>query len=497
MAGPLSDAIGVITAVKGAYSAAAGPRGQKAMGIDPLRSKAADHPDSGRFFSRAMDSVARKAKQSILLFPVVVTDNVRPETAGLVAKMVQVRSAEYVRLAITNMDKVVSDGSVGEKSTLIGQLRGASLRDPLWEGARQMLRKDALSLAAATSRPDPELAGPIERFLVSESDTSAPGDDEPKKRRPWDVHTAADDAAGVPPPSNDGPSDETPEESLGPDDLDRRRREWRERESQKGTGTPEEEDHQNKLADRAAKAAKEERDERAKGNTAGWSKTGSLEDVNRFLPVILDLSFKYQTLGPDGKALESQAETAKLALGVKSVVHVVPASDMVAGLGKSQQRDSLFLQFLRMTSGEISLVKDFLLNIDVARDRAAPATSQGRRMLEGLRRQAEWNRTRGNQLLANLTKRGFVPPTTTIVITSEDAQQIRAKFNVDFTRASVVRQLLSSHNLTGFVIVDEALGLARVFEDGDDDFDRVPFSEMERKGKQMEVKDVMTLLNRR
>jgi hypothetical protein len=157
----------------------------------------------------------------------------------------------------------------------------------------------------------------------------------------------------------------------------------------------------------------------------------------------------------------------------------------------------MFLQFLKLTSGEISLVSDFLLNLDVAKDRVAPATTAGKKVLEQLRKQAEWNRSRSQWLTAMLTKRGFVPPTSTVVVTSEEAAQIRARHNVDFTKPAVVRKLLSSHNLMAFAIVDEALGLVRLFEDGDDDFDRIPFSEMQSRSKEPSVKEIMQIVSRR
>ena len=149
-----------------------------------------------------------------------------------------------------------------------------------------------------------------------------------------------------------------------------------------------------------------------------------------------------------------------------------------------------------MTSGETSFLKDFVLNLNVAKSRSSARTTSGTKMLETLRRQSEWNDRRGNWLVAAITKRNFIPPTTTMVITADEVDKIRSLYGVDFSKPAVVRELLRSHNLMGFMIVDEAIGLVRVFEDGDDDFDRLPIDTLKAQGKETSVKDIMTILAR-
>ena len=220
---------------------------------------------------------------------------------------------------------------------------------------------------------------------------------------------------------------------------------------------------------------------------ASWS-AKDFDKLTQVLPLTLNLTIEYN--------VGNRISQTPLALGIKAVGHIVPSLDLVTGLGTALQRDSLVLQFLRLTSGETSFVKDFVLNLDVAKSRASGRTSGGTKVLETLRRQSEWNTRRGNAVVAMMSKRGFVPPTTTIIITSDEADRIRSIYGVDFTKAVVARDLMRSHNLMGFMIVDEAIGLVRIFEDGDDDFDRVPFSEVKTKGKESSVKDILTIMGR-
>ena len=213
------------------------------------------------------------------------------------------------------------------------------------------------------------------------------------------------------------------------------------------------------------------------------------EKLNAFQPVLLDLSIRYKT--PAGEPLPI---TDRIVLAVKGVAHPIPSMDIVTGLGTALQRDSLVLQFFRMTSGETSFVKDFVLNLKVAKMRASGKTTSGAKVLETLRRQSEWNERRENWLVSAISKRGFVPPTTTMVVTADEVDKIKSLYGVDFTKGSAVRDLMKSHNLMGFVIVDEAIGLVRMFEDGDDDFDRIPITTLKSQGKEASVKDIMTIL---
>jgi hypothetical protein len=508
--GIVTDIVGIVSDAVEGGRAVAGLIARGATGMDT------SHPDGGRFFQREMDSVARKARKSILLFPVIVTEGINPVTASTLARMLQIRSAEYVRLAITNMDhSVAAPGS--EKSSAIAQLRGASLGDAAFGEAQDavnaLLLRDALLIAEQAAAPPPRLGPPMEPHFLAESGYRE-GEDGGE-----DFSTPEERGGSI--PDEEGYNPDTVVNIIRTDEQFRAAAaEWKRQEEARwdaenpaGGENPSTHPsthpsaHPGGPATAAPSTALTAVPPGGKLAIAGaaskdsglakWASPDKFDDVvNRFLPVMLDLTFKYTTVDSKSGHI-SDPQTARILLGVKSVVHQVPSHDLVDALGKSMQRDSMFLQFLKLTSGEISLVSDFLLNLDVAKDRVAPATTAGKKVLEQLRKQAEWNRSRSQWLTAMLTKRGFVPPTSTVVVTSEEAAQIRARHNVDFTKPAVVRKLLSSHNLMAFAIVDEALGLVRLFEDGDDDFDRIPFSEMQSRSKEPSVKEIMQIVSRR
>ena len=596
-----------------------------------------------RFFSRPIDSVARRAKQSILYFPVIGSESLSSETLAIIAKATQVRAAEYVRLMISNMDPV--EAADYGKTAVVAALRGATLKDAFIanedvDAASEMLRKRLSQLVEhafiedGLREPLSEAPGILNSSNVKHSSKSVgkgwdrfPSDDEKAEaiskmwnsgnriqqdearkaatawlRSPYwnnvpetlrkagledllddlnvdpserkrsgpafqsapDAHTLRDAAVkaasllnnGTQPGRqeakkivseimrkydlNDGmlytfltahglnkladeiDAEGAPKMVPSPEAEEAARRDKRIAEAQalakKGTAQGREAATQiiqdlmstgdgsiGKLKTDPATAKIVAMLEKLPGgvvrdgsynvtataNRADVARNIDFDKLNAFQPILLDLTIRYKT--PAGEPLPI---TDRIALGVKGVAHPIPSLDLVTGLGTALQRDSLVLQFFRMTSGETSFVKDFVLNLKVAQMRASAKTTTGAKVLETLRRQAEWNDRRSNWLIASIAKRGFVPPTTTMVVTSDEVEKIKSLYGVDFTKPSAVRELMKSHNLMGFIIVDEAIGLVRVFEDGDDDFDRLPISTLKSQGKEGSLKDILTILAR-
>ena len=581
-----------------------------------------------RFFARPMASVARAAKKSILYFPVVVSDTISPAAATTIAKVTQVRAAEYIRLMVENMGPVsaVSSG----KQELIAALRGATLRDAfLSEAALANATVEAnLSKLVEVYYPDEMLAKPLESHLLTEGKSYG------KKKRLKDkgsnIHNLPPldlDKIGVDMDAfmavmngdnnvsqhNSGNQNkqEKPdyEEQLLSriNDINRLvkagplgRREAQKRISDifsnhnfqqfdilkffQDNGTFEVNDLINDMAkdaedgelirkQRNAKSLEDpavtfKRQEKMKmdnlvarvkslasakdasgnyspraisqaatlvqeiinsgdpdaiktlrqnadtrrvlemlerfpegvirdgvldvssaGNRVAVVSNIDFHKLNEFQPVLLSLQIRYAI---EGSAPMDMRDT--LTLGVKAIVHPVPSLDLISSLGSAMSRDNIVLQFFRMTSGETSFVKDFVLNTKVAKERSSARTTSGKKVLETLRRQSEWNERRANRVIASITTRGYVPPTTTIVLTADETDRIRTIYGVDYTKPAVVRSLLKSHNLLGFIVIDEAVGLVRVFEDGDDDFDRIPMDTFKNQSKETNLRDIMTIL---
>jgi len=475
-----------------------------------------------RFFDRPLDSVARRARKSILYFPVVASEGLDGETVAAVAKAVQARATEYTRLMVTNMDPLSTD-SQQSKNSLVSSLRGATLKDALIgenveavNAASAYLRKHAQELLEGFAE-DEDLRPALERAMLAEAE-STNGSQPHGARRTKYADGSQGDEFSMPGGPGDTPlTGRRVPRDPDADEMRRRSEEMVDAVRRLNSTDPKEQakgledlfELQNTFggaglgqAAKDPKAAKYLQmmkqlpadatvEQVRSGNKVARRNDMEMEKLHRYPPTILDLQIQYQV---NGEVLPSRSE---LALGIKAVAHIVPSLDLVTGLGNALQRDSFVLQFLRLTSGETSFLKDFVLNLGVAKARASSKTTSGTKVLETLRRQSEWNDRRSTWLMSMISRRGFVPPTTTVVVTSDEVDRIRSLYNVDFSKPSTAREMMRTHNLMGFMIVDEGIGLVRVFEDGDDDFDRVPMSEIRQRGKDAGIKDLMTVLAKR
>ena len=193
----------------------------------------------------------------------------------------------------------------------------------------------------------------------------------------------------------------------------------------------------------------------------------------------------------------SEVVKTTITMGVASKVHRIPSQDIVINIGESFNRGSLLFNFLRVTSGETSFVKDFVLALDDIRDRHT-SNSKGTKLFNKLRRQVEWNKQAQNVVSRAIKDRHYVPPTATLVVTNDEVDRIKDLYNINLHSPSNVRKFMNMTNMMGFTIVDEAMGSVAFFEDGDNDFNIIAISELTRQsGKDTGVKDILSIMAKR
>jgi hypothetical protein len=542
----------------------------------------------GRFFERPIDSIARKAKKNIMFFPVVVSDSISINVASNVARALQIRNAEYMRVAISNLDPVSS------KRELTDAIRGSTLKDDLFNFTESTSEVSPISRFIKENSENIAELGlqdrfnpPLEKLIVKES-VGDEFDDDITTQSGGSIGSQGEpDELSAATQGGSLENNELPKSRISKEELEAalndpdaqnyvqdvvanpekyandkgRYDNGNFSEGKSGTQTTDtpkigggsnkqsrsgnsnggsnngnsngnknnrnsngnknnrnsngNKNNQNNSTNRNSKnrvtngnkknidrelLKKIDKinsrlppnavvDAHHKINLSNLNVASNFEKINRFPPLILDLTLAIKT-DTGGFA------NSHLTLGVKNVIHQIPSLDMVTGLGTALQRDSLFFQFLRCTSGETSFVKDFIFDVNTAKRRAGKDSTKGMNALETLRRQSEWNNARQASVTKLVSNRNFVPPTSTLVISSEDVEYIKAYYKVDFTKPRVVREILNSHNLIGFCIVNENAKAVYIFEDGDDEFDIVSFEEVSRKSGTSELKDVISILSR-
>ena len=163
-------------------------------------------------------------------------------------------------------------------------------------------------------------------------------------------------------------------------------------------------------------------------------------------------------------------------LGVKTILHPIESDDVIENIQRVMQNRSPFFKFLKWTTGEISLFKNIILNIDDMKADVMNRASGKSPWFGKLKRMKDHKLK---------FKDGTVPysliPNTTLVITSIEADYLRNNFAIDVTNPKVARKLVETMFLMAFIIVDEGTGTIDILYDGSSDYQTYALETLERE----------------
>jgi hypothetical protein len=160
-------------------------------------------------------------------------------------------------------------------------------------------------------------------------------------------------------------------------------------------------------------------------------------------------------------------------IGVKAIMHPVKSDDMINNIQRALQNKSLAFKLLRWTSGEISLFKNIILNIDEIK---LDANVKGNRWFPTLRRLKK-----KKVGLHDLTTPHAVIPNATIAISSYEADYLENNMAINVRDASIAKRVMSNLFLVAFVIIDEATGTISILYDGDSAYQTYSLETLERE----------------
>jgi hypothetical protein len=161
-------------------------------------------------------------------------------------------------------------------------------------------------------------------------------------------------------------------------------------------------------------------------------------------------------------------------VGVKTIMHIIQTDDMVDNLKRGIENKSLLFKFLRWTTGEISLIKDIILNLDEIKNDSV--RQAGKSPFFGTLQRLK-NKKVG---MTNFTVPHAIIPNATVVISSYEADILQSKYGINIRRDAIVRLLMNNLFLMTFVIMDEGTGTVSVFYDGDQTYQTYAIETLER-----------------
>lgn len=163
-------------------------------------------------------------------------------------------------------------------------------------------------------------------------------------------------------------------------------------------------------------------------------------------------------------------------VGVKTILHPVSSSDMTDNIMRALQNKNLAFKLLRWTTGEISLFKDIIFNINDIKTDALNKQNNKSPFFATLKRLKD--RKIG---FHNGTVPHALIPNTTVVITSYEADYLNDNYAIDVRDEKIAKKLLSAMFLMSFIIVDEGTETISILYDGDETFQVYALETLERE----------------
>ena len=162
-------------------------------------------------------------------------------------------------------------------------------------------------------------------------------------------------------------------------------------------------------------------------------------------------------------------------VGVKAVLHPITSEEAITNNSRALQNKNLVFKFLRWTTGEISLVKDLILNLNEIKADAVDRNNGKTPFFNTLKRMK--NKKLG---VTNFTVLHAILPNSTLVITNYEASYLLNNLAIDVKNEKIAKKLMDYMFLMAFVVIDEGSETVSILYDGDDAYQTYSLETLER-----------------
>lgn len=162
-------------------------------------------------------------------------------------------------------------------------------------------------------------------------------------------------------------------------------------------------------------------------------------------------------------------------IGVKTILHPIKPEEMISNISYALQNRSAVFNFIRWTTGEISLWKDLLLHLDELRFDVNYKDRGMSPFFPALKRLKDKKVELGTFGVRKLV------PNATIVISTFELDEIKKRTGVDLHDVHYAKKLIQQLFLLTFVIVDEGSETIEILYESSDTFETYALETLERE----------------
>ena len=211
-----------------------------------------------------------------------------------------------------------------------------------------------------------------------------------------------------------------------------------------------------------------------------------VQKANELMPTIMAVNF---TTSLDGGNTHCQQGI----IGIKAKLYPIDSMDIVSRLSSKYSDKNTLFNFVKASTREISFFKDFLFALDKAKLDAINITrdSNNAKIFKLLERRAT------KYKFSALLKKNDASPITTLVISKDEVEYLKKYNNIDMEKSRICKPIMEAYNLMCITIADESLEVARfLYDDGDGIFESMSFDSLEKEAKDSSYKKVVNLMSK-
>lgn len=213
--------------------------------------------------------------------------------------------------------------------------------------------------------------------------------------------------------------------------------------------------------------------------------------ANELMPTMMVVNF----IAKDSTS-DSNARVATSAIiGVKAKIYPVSSDDICNRLSSKVEDRNVLTNFVRATTNEIGFFRDFLFAIDKAKIDAKSYgnTASSNKLWKVLERRSVKSKFRRSLRMYN-----DATAITLLTVSANDVDYMKKNFNnLDLASTPTARKILDAYNFMGICILDEGVETASfLYDTGDDNYERLTFSNLEREASDSSYKKIVNLLTK-
>lgn len=212
-----------------------------------------------------------------------------------------------------------------------------------------------------------------------------------------------------------------------------------------------------------------------------------VKKANELIPTMMTVRFV--SSDPD---LGGIPET--IIIGVKCKIYPISTQDMINRIVIKNADKNGLLNLVKVSTREISFLKDFVFAIDKAK---IDALSQSKRGSSSKLWKVLERRSIKSKIKRSLMVRNDASAISSICISQDTVEILKKMHGIDMENPTVATSIMDAYNLMAFIIVDESLEVSKwLWDSGDQMYELVSFSNLEKEASDNSYKKVVNLMTK-